>query len=129
MLNDNPIIAFLKRQFKDLRQGGVRVLVRKVALLVDVCLAVPSVLLARLVRPLVFIRFGGLPTGMSTDYMMEIYLCERDAGLHGRRVWDLFCSSAVVSNQQMKKMWERMIPISGFARTADRVTRSLRGGE
>lgn len=125
----DPIVTFLKRQANDLRQGGVRMLARKAVLLVEAVLAVPAVLLARLIRPIVLIRFGSLPTGMSTDYMMEIYLCERDGGLHGRRTLDLFCSSPIVSNKQMKKMWERTVPVSHFARAAERVNRWLPGGE
>jgi len=123
------VAAFLWRQLIELRQGGLRVVLGKIRSLAESIVAVPFVLIVRLIRPLVLIRFGGLLTGgMATDYMMEIHLCERDAGLHGPRVLDLFCCGPIVVNQQLKMMWERIVHFSRFARAAERVNRFLPGG-
>lgn len=124
------IAKFVRRQPSDIRQGGWAVFWRKCRMVIEVVFAVPVVFLARLVRPIVAIRFGGLPSeGIGTFAAdMEVYLCERDAGLHGRRVYDVFCRSLPVCNQQLKTMWERTMRVSRFARAAERVNRWVPGG-
>lgn len=123
--------SFARRQVKDVREGGWAVLLRKCWMAGDVLLAVPLVLLARLLRPVVTIRFGGLPSEGIGPFAgdMEVYLCERDAGLHGRWAYDLFCSSLPVCNQQLKTMWERVVHVSRFARSLERVNRWIPGGQ
>jgi len=47
-----------------------------------------------------------------------VYLCERDAGLTPPRTWDLFYHDQRVSNQQLKRMWDRTLrfhPLAGYA--------------
>ncbi len=121
---------FIRRQPGDIRQGGWPVLIRKLLMTLDVVLAVPFVLAARLLRPLVLIRFGGLPSEaighLTLD--MELLLCRNDAGLYGRRMIDLFCSALPVCNQQLKRMWERTVHVSRFALAAERVNRWFPGG-
>lgn len=121
---------FLRRQVRDIRQEGLRALLRKMVMSVDVTLALPLVLLARLLRPLVLIRFGGLPTGgLASVAILEVYLCECKAGLHGRRFMDLFCIGEPICNPQLKKMWERVLHVSRFVRALERVNRWLPGGQ
>ena len=57
-----------------------------------------------------------------------MYLCERDAGLHGRRVIDLFYYVQPIYNQQLKTMWDRTLPISRLAHWAARLNGWLPGG-
>lgn len=103
---------------------------RKVPSLVQLLLAAPCVLAARLLRPLILIRFGALPSARAHfTSNIEVYLCERDAGLHGRRVIDLFYYVQSIYNQQLKTMWDRALPISRVFRWAARVNGCLPGGE
>lgn len=125
------IRTFVRRQVSDIRRGGWPVLLWKGRMVLEVILAVPLVFLARLVRPVVAIRFGGLPCeGIGTlAGDMEVYLCERDAGLHGRWAYDVFCCSLPVCNQQLKMMWERVVHVSRFARSLERLNRWVPGGQ
>ena len=124
-------VAFVRRQPQDIREGGWPVLLRKLLMALDVALAVPFVLAARLLRPVVLIRFGGLPMQgighLASD--VELLLCRRDAGFYGRRTIDLFCVGLPACNHQLTRMWMRTAHISRFARAAERVNRWLPGGE
>ncbi|MDE2027054.1 MAG: TIGR04372 family glycosyltransferase [Candidatus Omnitrophica bacterium] len=42
---------------------------------------------------------------------MEVYLSQRDAGMHQRRVIDIFYRDKIVCNVQLMEMWARVIPI------------------
>ena len=125
------LAAFMRRQPRDIREGGWPALLQKLLMTLDVILAVPFVLAARLLRPVVLIRFGGLPLQgighLASD--MELLLCRRDAGFYGRRTIDLFCIGQPVCNQQLTRMWTRTVHISRFARAAERVNRWLPGGQ
>lgn len=120
---------FLRRQLADIRQEGVRALLRKARMAADIVLAAPLVLTARLIRPFVTIRFGGLPadTFGPLAATVEIYLCERQLGMHGRGV-DIFCVSLPACNEQLVKMWARTLHVTRFARALERVNRWLPGG-
>ncbi|OGX44383.1 MAG: hypothetical protein A3I71_01620 [Omnitrophica WOR_2 bacterium RIFCSPLOWO2_02_FULL_63_16] len=124
------LVRFVTRQFTDIKTEGLRTLMRKAVLAFEALAAVPFVLVARLIRPIVLIRFGGLPTAflghLALD--MELLLCRKDAGLHGRRVFDMFCISQSIANQQLTRMWKRVVHVSRFARAAERVNRWLPGG-
>ena len=123
------LVLFVRRQPRDIREGGWPVLIRKFLMTLDVILAVPFVLAARLLRPVVLIRFGGLPMQgighLASE--MELVLCRRDAGLYGRTL-DLFCVGMPVCNQQLTRMWQRTVHVSRFARAAERVNGWLPGG-
>ena len=92
-------------------------------------LAIPLVLLARVVRPLVLIRFGLLPSQRIGPFAanVEVYLCERDAGLCGRRAIDLFYCAQPICNRQLQKMWSRVMPVMRFARALERTNRWFPG--
>ncbi len=114
---------FFLGQRREIRDGGLRVLLRKVRTLVDTLLAVPAVLLMRALRPLVTIRVGPLSSSRIGPFSanVEVYLCERDAGLHGRRTVDLFYHALPVCNRQLKRMWDRTLPVSRFVASLNRV--------
>ncbi|MDP3723057.1 MAG: TIGR04372 family glycosyltransferase [Candidatus Omnitrophota bacterium] len=122
-------VRFVRRQPRDIWEGGWPVLIRKLLMTLDVALAVPFVLAARLLRPLVLIQFGGLPMQgighLASD--MELLLCRRDAGFYGRTL-HLFCVGMPVCNQQLTRMWQRTVHVSRFARAAERVNGWLPGG-
>jgi len=59
----------------------------------------------------------------------EIFLSERELGIHGRGTIDIFYHGAPVCNQQLAKMWERVLHVSKTAQYIDRVNRRLPGGD
>ena len=69
--------------------------------------AVPLVLILRLLRPLVIIRFGSLRSDRMGHFAgnTEMYLCERDAGIYGSGTFDVFYCASLICNRQLKKMW------------------------
>lgn len=80
------------RQVQQVRQGGFVVLLTKALTLLLFPLLLPAVLMIRALRPLVVVRFGPLRSnvfGLLT-FETEVYLCERDAGIHGTRFLDPF---------------------------------------
>lgn len=130
------IMNFYQRQVEHVRKRGWHVLLRKgrvllIATLVTI-LAIPVVLVVRALRPFVLLRFRPLINSRLGHFAAntEVYLCERDAGMHGRHVRDIFYyGSTFCCNQQLKKMWERTINICWFAGSVDRLNRRLPGYE
>ena len=118
-----------RRQLAAIREGGVAVLLRKLRTLADTILAVPAVLLMRLMRPLIRIRVGPLSSSRIGPFSahLEVYLCERDAGLHGRRALDLFYHALPVCNRQLQAMWDRTLPVHRFVASLARVNRWFPG--
>ena len=96
----------------------------------------PIVLTIRLLRPLVLIRIGLLQTNRIGQFAadVEVYLCERDSGIAGpnagnRSRWtlDIFYHAPSVSNRQLKKMWDRTLLVSRFARPVDELNQKFPG--
>jgi putative glycosyltransferase (TIGR04372 family) len=58
----------------------------------------------------------------------EVYLCERDAGIHGKHAFDIFYHQPPVCNLQLKKMWDRTLHVSRLVGLPDRLNRWLPGG-
>ena len=94
-------------------------------------LAIPMALLIRALRPLVTVRVGPLRSHTIGHFAVntELYLCERDAGMHGRRTLDLFYYGSMVCNRQLKKMWDRTLFVSVFGKALARINRLLPGAE
>ena len=98
--------------------------------------AAVAVLLARVLRPLVLVRIGRLPSHEIGHYAtnVEVHLCERDAGVHPLppRVVDLWYRNPdhPVANRQLDRMWARVIRIvpSALGRWVDAVNRAIPGG-
>jgi putative glycosyltransferase (TIGR04372 family) len=121
-----PILAFSTLAMK------VRALIRR---LIDAWL-IFLVLLARMLRPFILVRFGPIRSDRMGHFTVntELYLCECDANLHGRRFVDLFyCSSPTdnqskVCNEQLLQMWKRVLHIHPVVRRLDEISRWLPGG-
>ena len=97
---------------------------------IGVALAVLPLLLIRAVRPLILIRFARLPTyriGMLAGNP-EVYLSERDAGMHRGRALDILFPDNYVANQQLMKMWKRRLHIWNVTKPLHRVNSWLPGG-
>lgn len=126
------IIRFLHRQTKEIRKGGLPVLLRKARELLPVmALAMPLVLFIRALRPFVLIRLGPLSSSRIGHFLIntELYLCKRDVGMDRRRTFDIFYHTGPVCNQQLKKMWDRTLHVSRFAWLVDWYNRHLPGYE
>ena len=86
------ISCFVHQNINHVRQGGVSVLLRKIRKLFREAMSVPLVLTAipvviviRFLAPLLIIRFGKLRGDRIGHFAgnTELYLCERDMGMHG----------------------------------------------
>jgi len=115
-------LGFVQRQIAHIRRGGKAVLARKAGkafrLLLSLpfyVLAVPAALVIRAVRPWILIRLGSMPVGSIGHFAgdTELYLCERDAGINqpSQRHVDLFFMHNLVCNQQLAKMWQRVLRV------------------
>jgi len=113
------VFDYTLKQIVQIRQGGPPVFYEKVKrrsiMLLLVSLAMPFIVIVRLLRPLITIRFGKLRGERIGHFASntEHYLCERDAGLHGKN-YDFFYINGPICNDQLKKMWGRTLPISRF---------------
>ena len=117
------VTTFVERQITQIRQGGRAVLVRKVRqafqfilMLPLYILAVPAVLLIRLIRPWFLVRWNGLISTRIGHLAAntELYLCERDAGINvpERRHVDLFYHGGKpICNHHLASMWRRVLRI------------------
>ena len=130
MLKNNKIISLIHDQFNRINEGGPLLLARNLFLFLLTPFLLLTVLGVRFLRPLVLIRFGELISSRIGHFAAntEIYLCERDLGMHGKRGLDIFYINSSVSNRQLMKMWGRILPISPFAAGLDMLNRALPGG-
>ena len=112
--------TFIARQLLQIQQGGRAVLFRKmerVLQMLFLCtLAVPSVLVIRLIRPWLLVRWGGLITGRIGHFIgeTEMYLCEQDAGINvpkQRHVDIFYMRGRIICNKQLATMWKRVLRV------------------
>lgn len=123
-------VGFLRRQVREIKEGRLPVLLRKCVRAPKLAFAIPIVLILRALRPWVLVRFGqlnSLPIGMFAA-ATEMYLCERDAGLHPQRSFDILHCDDRISNRQLKKMWERKLHIPPLGRLFFNTNNHLPGG-
>lgn len=114
------ITGFIDRQIIQIRQGGHKVLARKITIALPILFnsiwALPIVLLIRLIRPIFLVRFGGLISSRIGHFAAntELFLCERDANINkpNQCFVDLFYfASLPVCNQQLAVMWKRVLTV------------------
>lgn len=143
MMTDSPIstkinpkdspagpVAIIRRQYDSVKQGGPRAVLRKASLAARLLLAVLPLLVVRALRPLVVIRFGQIYSDRIGKFASEpeIYLSERDAGMHGGRVFDVFYFRPDICNHQLAKMWKPRLRIFQPARPVGLLNGWLPGG-
>lgn len=133
----------MKHHLGQIRRGGPKILLRKTttmiryhrvihALLLFIPL-LPLVMLVRLLRPLILIRFGSLENRRLGHYAAntELYLCERDAGLQPKKGFDFFFNDdpSFSCNKQLDKMWRRCgsLRVYEIARYLDYTSKLLPG--
>lgn len=130
------IASFLENQYKSLltpvsSKFSIFILIRKFFKLLGLFLAPFVVVVIRLIKPLILIRFGQIGTERIGHFAIdpELYLCKRDAGLCGQKIYDIFYFTDSFGNRQLKKMWKRTLRVSFFASPVDRFNRLFPGWE
>lgn len=129
------VTVFLRKQIDDLNKDPLRALAwkaRTFLLIVSSIFAIPIVIVVRLLRPFVLIRFGRLVSGRIGHYAVntEMYLCERELGLSGEKGIDIFFNDMFnVCNRQLSRMWGRVIPVSPFAQLCYIANNWIPGGQ
>ena len=110
-------------------QNKLLFLYMKARLFLAVLIFIVPVLMIRAVRPFVLIRFGPLRSGRIGHFAVntELYLCQKDTVRGGPRTFDVFYYSRFISNRQIKRMWDRKLRVSRWARPLDKVNRRLPG--
>jgi len=113
----------LKDSFIKLKPDGRKVFMRKNKLLFSMIfklplyvLAIPAVLIMRLIQPWLLVRLGGLISTRIGHFAAntELYLCEQAAGINlpSQRHIDLFyMGGKPICNQQLAIMWHRGLRI------------------
>lgn len=92
-------------------------------------LALIAVVAARLLRPLVLIRFGNLRNHTIGTFSLQAegYMADRDLGL-ARRTVDFFYHTEPRANRVLDRMIERRLNVTPFARYCQAVNSRLPGG-
>ena len=121
---------FVSHNAVAIKRGGYPVLIRKALTLLEMALAVPPVLLVRMIRPLVLIRFGAIRSNRIGAFPedLEPYLNERELGMQNPKAVDIFHYKTPISNYQYKRMADRAVRTSRFARPFGRVNLAIPGG-
>ncbi|MBA4383427.1 MAG: glycosyltransferase, TIGR04372 family protein [Anaerolinea sp.] len=120
-------INFIKLQLLQIQRGGWAELFRKMKCALQILLKlrlyipllpfVPAVLLLRLIRPWLLVRWGRLASGRIGHFAgnTEMYLCERDAGINVPRQRHVDCfymdRTRSVCNMQLAIMWKRVLDV------------------
>ena len=138
--------TFIERQLLQIQQGGWTVLLQKIKRSLQILLklpwhyflcilAVPAVLVIRLIRPWLLVRLGGLMSVRIGHFAAntELYLCEQDAGINApnQRHLDLFYMAyKPICNQQLATMWKRILRVwpSWILAPVSLVNRLIPGG-
>jgi putative glycosyltransferase (TIGR04372 family) len=114
------MMQFIKGQVKQIYRGGttvckIKLFLRKVFRLLLYSLAIPAVLIMRLIRPWLLVRLGALISTRIGHFASntELYLCERKAGINvpSQRHIDIFFMLKPICNQQLAIMWHRVLRI------------------
>jgi putative glycosyltransferase (TIGR04372 family) len=121
------ISLLIQRQILQIREGGRKVFFRKLRIASRLALselinfpsyilALPFVLLIRLLRPWLLIRFGRLVSSRIGHFAAnpEIYLCERENGINVPdkcHIDIFFLNCKPISNYQLEKMWKRVLRV------------------
>jgi len=134
--------TFIERQLLQIQQGGQTVLFRKMKRALQILLklplhilAVPAVLVIRLISPWLLVRWVCLYSHRIGHFAAntELYLCEQDAGINVPKQShvDLFYMNYGPScNQQLAIMWKRLLRVwpTWILAPISRVNQFMRGG-
>jgi len=111
---------FVEKQIKQIKRYGVknRIKIALNYLFPELLIVLISqmyliLIIVRLIRPLKLIRFGNLYSERIGHFAAnnELYMCERDHGMQPRNSLDIFGYLKPVCNNQLLKMWKRVLPV------------------
>lgn len=116
------VASVIERQISQIRQGGRAVLFRKMKRVLRALsksplfiLAVPVVVVIRLIKPWLLVRWRDLRSSRIGHFIAntEMYLCERDAAINmpRQRHVDIFFMGESICNRQLAKMWKRTLRV------------------
>jgi len=112
------VLNFIVKQKEDIRKGGIAALLHKIGLFLRKAgdgllsvLLIPAVLIIRVIRPLRLVRFGHMRSERIGHFAIntEAYLCKWDSGQYRKETFDIFYYDGPVCNQQLKRMWDRIL--------------------
>jgi putative glycosyltransferase (TIGR04372 family) len=123
--------CFLKHNIGAIIKGGWLILLKKLYAIIMVILLIPVAFFLRILRPWIIVRFGELSCKRIGHFSsnIEVYLCEKNTGMHDSRIYDIFYYNAQICNYQLKKMWDRVLYVSHLAKYADKASRLLPGAK
>ncbi len=106
---------YFKSQLVQIIKGGRAVLIRKIILAAQLIPAFLLVMLIRLIKPFLLVRWGEMSSPRIGHFAAntELYLCERDANINvpKQRHLDIFLMDPLICNLQLEKMWRRVIRV------------------
>ena len=113
---------------------GVKKLFSPQTLLIAYPLAFVLCLVIRIIKPLIFIRFGSLYCEKIGPFAArpELYLCEKEHGIQPGNTLDIFYSGMVwykCCNYQLLKMWKRLFVFNEASKYLYRVMDQLSFGK
>ena len=137
------IFIFLERQFYEFKKDFSGAFQRKIKLLIKSAhtvpiyvIAIPVVLLLRLLERWIVVRIGVLMSSRIGHFAgnTELYICEQKAGINtlNHRHIDLFYfESNALCNQQLALMWKRLLTIypAWILRPISQMSSMLRKGD
>ena len=131
------INLFFFQQFSKIKEGGWKILLRKLYVGVPYTvrlpiylLAIPIVLIVRCIRPITLVRFGRIRADVIGDgtFEAEYYLSESE--LENRKTLDLFYfNTSIMPNEQWAIMIRRCFRIYSFVKYLDYINCLILGGE
>lgn len=104
-------------------------ILRKMKVVLFLTIAVSSLIIVRLLKPIIRVRIGQLRGHRIGHFTVntELYMCQRDLRIDHSRTIDLFYLAEPVCNQYLAGMWKRVLKIHWFVRYLDRANRILPG--
>lgn len=101
---------------------------RRALLIFSIICSLPFIILIRLLRPLVWVRLGQMPSERIGPAVTipELYLVQKEKGLH-QGYLDLFCWDRKIANTQLKKMVARSLRVFAFVYPLFRANRVIPG--
>jgi len=110
----------IKFHLNEIKEKGFIAIVQKVLLLFvhiyAAIMALPLALIVFSLRPFVIVRFGKLRSERIGHYAYEPekYVCDKENGLFGNKCFDVFYNGESICNEQLAKMWQRVLFVIDF---------------
>jgi len=130
----NPLIRgprYIRKSINRIRVGGSKAFIDLIGEVSGLSFALFLFPVVFLLRPVVLVRFGRMPSHRigALACAPEIFLSEKDQGMHSGRTLDLFFSDPECANEQLMHMWRSTVRFAPFSRYFAILLRVLPGGE